>query len=100
MGWMPISPWRPLAGKGQNLTFGAAAVNSTAFGDSVQAVQISAITSNCHVAVGPAGTSAVNTDMLVKASDPPLIIRIAPGEEVSVIQDTATGTLNVVEITH
>ncbi|CAM2142680.1 DUF5666 domain-containing protein [Pararobbsia alpina] len=100
MAWTPISPWRPLAGKGQNLTIGAASVASTAFGDGVQAVQISAIGGNCHVAVGMTPV-AVATDMLVKASDPPLVIRIAPGEEIAVIQDqSSTGTLNVIEVTH
>jgi hypothetical protein len=100
MGWLPVSPWRPLAGKGQNLTIGAASVASTAFGDSVQAVQISAIGGNCHVAVSTAPT-AVTTDMLVKATDPPLIVRIAPGEEIACIQDgSSTGTLNIIEITH
>jgi hypothetical protein len=98
--WTPISPWRPLAGKGQNLTLGSVAVNSTAFGDNVQAVQISAIGGNCHVAIGMNPT-AVATDMLVKASDPPLLIRVATGEELSVIQDqSSTGILNVIEVTH
>lgn len=99
-GWIRISPWRPLAGKGQNLTIGAASVASTAFGDNVQAVQISAIGGNCHVAVAVAPT-AVGTDMLVKATDPPMIIRIASGEEIACIQDGAsTGTLNIIELTH
>jgi hypothetical protein len=100
MGWMPISPWRPLAGKGQNLAIGASSVASTAFGDNVQAVQISAIGGNCHVAVGRSPTAA-STDMLVKATDPPLVIRVEPGEEIACIQDaSSTGTLNVIEISH
>lgn len=100
MAWMPVSPWRPLAGKGQNITIGASATNSTAFAENVQAVQISAIGGNCHVAIGPNPT-AIATDMLVKSSDPPLVVRIAPGEKVSVIQDqSSTGTLNVIEVTH
>lgn len=98
MAWYPIAPWRPLAGKGQNLTTGASSVASTAFGDNVQAVQISA-TANCHVAVGQSPT-ATATDMLIKASDPPLVIRVAPGEQIAVIQDTASGTLNIIEMTH
>ncbi|MBR8343072.1 hypothetical protein KDX40_04880 [Burkholderia ambifaria] len=104
-GWTPISPWRPLAGKGQGITIGAASLSSTPFGDNVQAVQISAIGGNCHVAVAPyvVGTSpiATATDMLVKASDPPLVIRVAPGEAIAVIQDgTSTGTLYIAEVTH
>ncbi|CAE6712834.1 hypothetical protein R75461_01138 [Paraburkholderia nemoris] len=99
MGWMPIAPWRPISGQGQNLTFGAASVASTVIGNNVQAVQISALTSNCHVAVGMNPTAVV-TDMLVKPTDPPLVILIAPGEQIAVIEDTATGTLNVVPVTH
>ena len=103
MGWTTISPWRPLAGKGQSISITNASLSSNAF-DNVQAVQISA-TGNCHVAIAPfvTGTAptATATDMLVKASDPPLVIRVAPGEAIAVIQDGAsTGTLNVVEMTH
>jgi hypothetical protein len=105
MGWMPISPWRPLAGKGQSLSITNASLSTNPFADGVQAVQISAIGGNCHVAVGNyvVGTSpvATATDMLVKATDPPLVIRIQPGEAIAVIQDGAsTGTLNIVEVTH
>ncbi len=103
MGWTTISPWRPIAGTGQNITIGASSVSSTAFdasGENAQAIQISAIGGNCHVAQGIAPTAAA-TDMLVKASDPPLILRIAPGEKLAVIQDGAsTGTLNIIELTH
>lgn len=103
MGWMTISPWRPISGTGQNLTIGASSVPSTAFdasGEGSQAIQISAIGGNCHVCVGTAPT-AVATDMLVKATDPPLILRIAPGEKLACIQDAAsTGTLNIIELTH
>lgn len=104
MGWLPISPWRPLAGKGQSISISNASLSSTAFGDNVQAVQISA-TGNCHVAVAPyvvgVSPAATATDTLVKATDPPLVVRVAPGEAIAVIQDGAsTGTLNIVEVTH
>ena len=98
MGWMPIAPWRPLAGKGQNLTIGNTVQTSTAFGDGVQAVQLSALGGACHVAIG--ATSA-STDMLVKNTDPPIVIRVQAGETISCIQDgSATGTLNLCEVTH
>ena len=43
---------------------------------------------------------AVATDMLIKASDPPWVIKVAPGEMIAVIQDGAsTGTLNISEQT-
>lgn len=97
MSWTPLSPWRPISGTGQNITFGAAAVSSAAFNVYTQAVQISCITANCHVRVGAGATA---TDMLVKASDPPYILRVGNGDIISVIQDSATGTLNVIEMTH
>jgi hypothetical protein len=96
--WTPISPWRPLAGKGQNITLGSS-TQSTAFADNVQAVQISA-TGNCHIAVG-SNPTATQTDMLVKATDPPIVVRIYPGEIIAVVQDgSSTGTCNLVEVTH
>lgn len=85
---------------GQNLTIGAASVASAAFDPMTQYIQISAIGGNCHVRV--AGTPvALATDMLVKATDPPKILRVSNGEKIAQIQDGAsTGTLNIVELTH
>lgn len=98
--WVPISPWRPIAGSGQNIVIGASSVQATnAVGDNAQAIQISS-TGNCHVAIGTNPT-ATSSDMLVKASDPPLVIRVTPGEKIAAIQDGAsTGNLNIVEMTH
>jgi hypothetical protein len=102
MAWSPISIWRPISGAGQNLTLGGSSVASTAFdpnADGYQAVLVSA-TGNCHIAVGTNPT-ATATDMLVKSSDPPFVLRIAPGEKIAVIQDgAATGTLNLIPATH
>lgn len=99
MGWTPLSPVRPISGKGQNLTLGSASVQSTAIGAYTQMVLLSA-TGNCHVAVGTSPT-AVATDMLIKATDPPIAVRVAGGEKIAVIQDgSSTGTLNITEATH
>lgn len=96
--WVPISPMRPIAGTGQNLTLGAASVSSTAFGSQTYAVFLSA-TGNCHIRLGTAPT-AVATDMLIKSTDHPIAIKVAPGEKIAVIQDGAsTGTLNIIEAT-
>jgi hypothetical protein len=99
--WFPIAPWRPIPGSGQNITIGASSTQATnAVGDNAQAVQLSAIGGSCHVAIGKNPT-ATGTDMLVKASDPPLIVRVEPGEKIAAIQDgSSTGTLNIVEATH
>ena len=81
---------------GQNLTFGVASVTSAAFGSQTYAIRVSALTANCHVRIGP---TAVATDMLIKYTDQPQYISARPGETISVIQDSAGGVLNVVELT-
>lgn len=84
---------------GQNLTIGATSVASAAFDQYTQFIQISA-TGNCHVKLAGAPI-AVATDMLIKATDMPLVLRVGNGEKIAVIQDGAsTGTLNIVEVTH
>lgn len=99
MSWIVTSPPRPIAGSGQNLAIGAASVASGAFGPGVQMIMVSAL-GNCHVAIGQAPV-AVATDLLLKATDPPLLLKVAPGEKIAVIQDgTATGNLNIVQATH
>lgn len=99
MPWTVVSPPRPIAGTGQTLAIGAASVASAAFGPGVQMIMVSA-TGNCHIAIGSAPT-AVATDLLIKATDPPLALKIAPGDKIAVIQDgTATGNLYVVQATH
>lgn len=102
MGWTVIDVVRPIAGSGQNITIGAASVPSAVLGatSNAQVVLLSAIGGNCHVAIGTAPV-ATATDMLIKASDPPIGIRIGNGEKIAVIQDGAsTGTLNIIEATH
>lgn len=107
MGWAKNSPIRQITNTvggaalaGQNITIGAASVASAAFQANTQMIQISAVGGNCHVTVATAPT-ALATDMLIKATDVPLLIRVAGGEKIAVIQDGAsTGTLNIVEVTH
>lgn len=98
-GWVPLSPMRPQVGvAGQNLTLGAASVQSAAFNAQTYAVRLSA-TGNCHVAIGMNPTAAA-TDMLIKGTDSPWLVKVAPGEKIAVIQDGAsTGTLNISEQT-
>ena len=91
--------FRPVPGTGQTLAIGAASVPSTAIPANVFYVRLSA-TGNCHVQVGTAPT-AVSTDALVKATDPPAVVRVQPGEKIAVIQDgTATGNLDLIGVTH
>lgn len=92
--------WRPIPGTGQNLTIGAASVPSVAFGSQTYAVRVTA-SGNCHLTFGTGTPVAVATDLMLKSTDPAAFFRVAPGEKIAIIQDTAsTGTVNVVELTH
>lgn len=99
MGWNVVAPWKLQIGKGQVVAVGSAAANSTAVGSSTQAVLLSA-TTNCHVRIGQPGVAAVATDTLIKATDGPIVLGCTPGDEISVIQDSAAGNLSVTELTH
>lgn len=91
--------FRPVPGTGQTLALGAASVASTALPANSFWARISA-TGNCHVAIGQAPVATAN-DMLVKATDPPVVLRVQPGEKIAVIQDAAaTGNLNIIAVTH
>jgi len=99
MGWNLIAPWKLQVGKAQVVAVGAAHAESTALGAYTNAVLLSS-TTNCHVRIGRPGLAAVATDTLIKASDPPIVLGCAPGDEVSVIQDAAAGNLSITELTH
>lgn len=72
---------------------------SAAMGAQTRAVRLTA-SGNCHVAFGP-NPGAKQTDMLIKSTDWGTIYAITPGERISVVQDgSATGTLNITEMTH
>lgn len=92
--------WRPNPSvAGQNLTIGAASVASAAVSSQTHAVRLTA-TGNCHVRIGQSPT-AVATDLLLKSTDPSIILACGATDKVAVIQDAAsTGTLNVIEMTH
>lgn len=97
MAWNLVAPWK--LAKAQTVAIGAAAAASTAMGAHTQAVLL-CTTSNCHVRIGQPGVVAVATDTLIKASDPPIVLGCSPGDEVSVIEDAAVGTLSLTELTH
>jgi hypothetical protein len=91
---------RPQVGiAGQNIAIGATSVASAAFGPQSYMLRISAIGGNCHVNIGMAPV-ATGTDMLIKATDPAWLVKVAPGEKIAVIQDgSSTGFLNISEQT-
>lgn len=96
---MTLAARRLVAGTAQKVAYTGAAGASAAVGAATRAVLV-AVTSDAHIRVGPAGTIAVATDMLVKAAWPPLVLGIAAGEIISVVQDAAAGSLYMQELTY
>ncbi len=94
--WTPISPWR--LGATQTVAIGGAHAESSAVGAQTRAVLISA-TSDCHIVIG-ANPTATTSTTLIRSAYPPLVFAATPGDKVSVIQDSAGGTLYVTELTH
>lgn len=90
--------WRLLDHNVQAIAFTATAATSTAFGSATYAILLST-SSNCHIRITTAGTAATTSDWLLKSTDPGLFLGVMPGEKISVVEDTATGTLYVAELT-
>lgn len=54
-----------------------------------------------HVcAINPVGAATATNGVLVRSTDMPMQYGISPGQFVATLQVTATGTVNVVELTH
>lgn len=86
-----------MEGTSQNVAIGAASVQcATAFGIATHAILATA-TSNCHIRVS-VNPTAVATDFLLKAGDPPLVIGVSPTQKIAVIQDSAAGILYIQEV--
>jgi hypothetical protein len=94
------APWR--LGKVQKITVGASSTASTAFGAGTQAIMVTCLTANCHIAVGlgPGGAdnAATANDYLLKTTDISLVLGCRPGEKIAVIQDTGAAVLYVAEL--
>ena len=92
-----LQRWRSVEGNDQKVAVGAASAASAAVGAQTYAVLLSTST-NCHIAFGTAPV-ATTSNWLLKATDPGLVLGIAPGEKIAVIQDTAGGSLYIMELT-
>lgn len=100
-GWTPISPWKPIAGSSQQLsvTSGSSSATASGVGAHTQAVRI-AVSGNAHISIGQAPVASL-TDLVMRASDPPEILGIAPGYKVAAIGESGTAvTVNITEMTH
>lgn len=106
---MRIIPWRPIPGSGQSLAVGSGSsstfTNKMGLNTNYQthAIMLSlaptATATGCLVKISQAGTAATATlDILVKTTDPPLALSVAPGDQISAY-GLAACTLYLTEIT-
>jgi len=102
-------PWRPIPGSGQSLAVGSGA--SSTFTNKmglnlnyqthalVLSLAPTATATGCLIKVSQTGTAATAVlDLLVKTTDPPLIISCATGDEISAY-GLAACTLYLTEVT-
>lgn len=87
----------------QNITTGAASVKATnAVGLQTYAVQL-ACTANAWILIADTSAGAVATatnSFLLLANGPSIQMGISPGQFIAALQVTATGTVNILELTH
>jgi len=105
----PVQAARPAIT--QNITIGAASVQSAAFAvasqpfggmaspfqQNTQHVRLVS-TTNCWVSFGASPTAAMGSNSIYLPANTPEYFYVNPGEKVAVIQDTAAGTLNIAEL--
>ena len=105
-GWTTIAPWKVIPGTGQSLANAGSASSkfTNKVGTETRAIAISlaptATPTGALVTITPAGTaSSATTDILVKTTDPPLILGCSPGDQVTV-WGLAAVTAYLTELTH
>lgn len=76
------------------LTTTALQLSDTAAGTGKQ------VTASAVCTINPVGQATATNSLLLKLTDTPIQMGISPGQWISALQVTATGTLNVVELTH
>lgn len=98
-----VALWRPIAGTGRIVTSGSGSsvTDSVAMGAQTYACYLSAITDNVMITLQHGGVAATaTTDMLLKTSDPPLILGCAPGDKIAAYGLGGAGVVYIVELTH
>lgn len=85
-------------GSAQKVAIGVASAAAAAVGGQTYAVMLTASVA-CHIRISQAGKAATANDYLLKATDISLVLGCAPGDIVTVIQDTGAGSLYLVELT-
>ena len=77
------------------ISVGATAAQSAAFGSSTIVIRVVANT-DCHIAFGSNPTATANSTFIPKGL--PEYFKVNSGEKLSVIQDSAAGTLYITEM--
>lgn len=97
------APWRPIPGTGQSLALNNGSdANFNAVGTQTRAVWLAlapaATAAGCLVRVGHAATAS--TDMLIKTTDPGVVIACGPGDVIHAWGLAASLTLYLTELTN
>lgn len=99
-----VAPWRPIPGTGQSLSLssGADANFTNAVGAETRAVALSlapaTTASGCLVRINHAASAS--TDILLKTTDPPLIMACSPGDVIHAWGLASSLTLYLTELTN
>jgi hypothetical protein len=99
---LPLAFPRPIPGTGQSktLTSGADAAMTNAISKGFM-VQLSCTTFPCLVTISQAGTAATSSgDVLLKTSDPPLVLACQPGDKIHAWGLGGASILYAVEMTY
>lgn len=92
--WTGVSALYPHAG--QNIAFSGTAALNTAFDTRTRCVRCIATGGSCRIAIGPAPTADANDLLLPEGA--PEYFAISEGDQLSVLQDSGAGVLNVTEM--
>lgn len=88
----------PVDGGYQSVAFTDSAVRTSAgVGSQTHRVVLEA-TENCHIVFGGSAVDATTSDFYLSSTAGPVMFVIRPGQYVSAIRDTASGTLHVSEM--
>ena len=99
MASISVAPWRLIPGTAQKVVTSAASAAATAVGLQTRAILV-AVTTDSHIKITNNGAAATTSDLLVKASWPPIVLGCQPGDVVTVIEDASAGALYMQELTH
>lgn len=84
----------------QVVAYTAASASATAVGTQTYAVRLISTTA-CHVHIAQPGVAASATaDTLLTGSSTPEYVCVSPGDVITVIRDSVSGNLSIVELTY